>query len=873
MNKEKFLYYLNEPAKLDNESLSGIAEIVGVFPFFQTAHLLLVKNLHNLENIKYNNQLKVSSAYITDRKILYQLIFSKNFEQATEAKNAPVIDESVSIDFTKSDVERSFEAVSNELVIKAALDVSSPLADISNEDLPIANDTFEGNEEMVDDPQKQETNLVHLAEIIEQQSFIENVDIQDLNKKIDATEDTCEDTNNTIYLAEDVPAEIIDSTPKDEIVVFENKDVDAKDHCVEAIEKEEVLNIHLQEELQESVEIVSPVIDIYSKDEPIIRDREFGHIETSANYEAKKEVVVEAEKKIEISEVIARKSFLNPEKETIADKILRELQSKREIMADEKAKKNIEKNIIHPERIDEIKHIEQIVEIEVEHEAAEIQASIELTRVQDSSETSSPDMKIDEVTIPQLIEDSKSLSSISEHVEEIIEEAKPDAKESIADKILRQVKERREKLLNTASPIEEPFAVVKEDTSQADIQEENSQNQESVLSQNDDSPIGKEKEIFLEVLKTDDLPIYDSLRFAKRKNLFQDENKESIADKILKQVNKFRIEKIEKKKQKSEKVEIESEHKNIPIEIKPVELLSESEDNYEFENNNGYIFIQPDSDDDISLPDELMLGELMIDTENSIDAAALTEQYIAEERAANATVVEENSGEIFEHSQAELPLDLNAITTAFSEIVTSQLDRIVDEKLEKFTLESKTQMQIMLHSLQDELTKISESTKEILNKPDNEIVEFDFQNVSIEQEFAEENEDGSEGEELFEFEKNRPVDFLLQETKKQKEATVLPVIESTASKYSNLNGSLIDKFLRGEHKIIPAEPTSNIKESSKQSIEESEECISETLAKIYMKQGHYSKAILAFRKLSLKYPEKNIYFAAQIEKVKKLINE
>ncbi len=50
------------------------------------------------------------------------------------------------------------------------------------------------------------------------------------------------------------------------------------------------------------------------------------------------------------------------------------------------------------------------------------------------------------------------------------------------------------------------------------------------------------------------------------------------------------------------------------------------------------------------------------------------------------------------------------------------------------------------------------------------------------------------------------------------------------------------------------------------------ELITDTLAKIYIKQGKYEKAILAYEKLSLKYPEKNIYFASQIKKIKQLIN-
>lgn len=54
---------------------------------------------------------------------------------------------------------------------------------------------------------------------------------------------------------------------------------------------------------------------------------------------------------------------------------------------------------------------------------------------------------------------------------------------------------------------------------------------------------------------------------------------------------------------------------------------------------------------------------------------------------------------------------------------------------------------------------------------------------------------------------------------------------------------------------------------------ENDEFITETLARIYMKQGLYQKSINAFKKLGLKYPEKSVYFALQIEEVTKLINK
>ncbi|MEG0887893.1 MAG: tetratricopeptide repeat protein [Bacteroides sp.] len=53
--------------------------------------------------------------------------------------------------------------------------------------------------------------------------------------------------------------------------------------------------------------------------------------------------------------------------------------------------------------------------------------------------------------------------------------------------------------------------------------------------------------------------------------------------------------------------------------------------------------------------------------------------------------------------------------------------------------------------------------------------------------------------------------------------------------------------------------------------DEDDSCFTETLAKIYVKQQRYSKALEIIKKLSLKYPKKNGYFADQIRFLEKLI--
>ena len=60
-------------------------------------------------------------------------------------------------------------------------------------------------------------------------------------------------------------------------------------------------------------------------------------------------------------------------------------------------------------------------------------------------------------------------------------------------------------------------------------------------------------------------------------------------------------------------------------------------------------------------------------------------------------------------------------------------------------------------------------------------------------------------------------------------------------------------------------------EKEESDTEEGEDYFTETLAKIYVKQQRYDKALEIIKKLNLKYPKKNTYFADQIRFLEKLI--
>ena len=81
---------------------------------------------------------------------------------------------------------------------------------------------------------------------------------------------------------------------------------------------------------------------------------------------------------------------------------------------------------------------------------------------------------------------------------------------------------------------------------------------------------------------------------------------------------------------------------------------------------------------------------------------------------------------------------------------------------------------------------------------------------------------------------------------------------------------LIDTFLENQPKIPPVrqdQPKVDLSESNEFN---RDELMTETLAKVYLQQKKYKKALYAYKILSLKYPEKNSFFADQIKHIKQL---
>jgi hypothetical protein len=83
--------------------------------------------------------------------------------------------------------------------------------------------------------------------------------------------------------------------------------------------------------------------------------------------------------------------------------------------------------------------------------------------------------------------------------------------------------------------------------------------------------------------------------------------------------------------------------------------------------------------------------------------------------------------------------------------------------------------------------------------------------------------------------------------------------------------AIIDAFLKKSNPTIGEirDVDSPVGEWARKGLAEDPSLVTETMAKLYAKQGQIGRARKAFKMLALKYPDKSVYFAAQLKKLSK----
>lgn len=77
---------IEHPERMDRETLYDLRSLIALYPYYQTARLLMLQNLYLLHDPTFDEELRRAAVYITDRRILFQLVEAAHYKLRTTLK-------------------------------------------------------------------------------------------------------------------------------------------------------------------------------------------------------------------------------------------------------------------------------------------------------------------------------------------------------------------------------------------------------------------------------------------------------------------------------------------------------------------------------------------------------------------------------------------------------------------------------------------------------------------------------------------------------------------------------------------------------------------------------------------------------------------
>lgn len=164
-------------------------------------------------------------------------------------------------------------------------------------------------------------------------------------------------------------------------------------------------------------------------------------------------------------------------------------------------------------------------------------------------------------------------------------------------------------------------------------------------------------------------------------------------------------------------------------------------------------------------------------------------------------------------------------------------------------------------SFSDWLKSLSSSTIHQITTPPKEPQKIQPQNTSTSLELQIENHSGSD-----------ELNILNDQYREEQALVYFKETEEDLNKIIEEEIKHIDEFVQTQADVAPIKNESldiSVAELARRSLDDSQEIITETMARVFAAQGKFKRAIDILQKLELLHPEKRLYFAALIEEFKK----
>lgn len=129
MNLIEFTNNLNDPRNTSAVQTDGLKNIIDEFPYFHAAHFLYLNGLKNQNSFKYNNYLKKTAAYTTDRSVLFDFISTYQFNYQPHSGKTTSEEKPESIKTPSAEVIQGKTAIEEPAIEEAVIEETSEKSD------------------------------------------------------------------------------------------------------------------------------------------------------------------------------------------------------------------------------------------------------------------------------------------------------------------------------------------------------------------------------------------------------------------------------------------------------------------------------------------------------------------------------------------------------------------------------------------------------------------------------------------------------------------------------------------------------------------------------------------------------------------------
>ena len=119
----RFISILEKKQDIQQLETVELKSIIEEYPYFQAARVLYLKGLKNQESFKYNNELKITASYTTDRTVLFNYISSNDFNNKKAA-----IHQQISEKILKEKQSETASKTSTKEAIATTLEIGKPIS-------------------------------------------------------------------------------------------------------------------------------------------------------------------------------------------------------------------------------------------------------------------------------------------------------------------------------------------------------------------------------------------------------------------------------------------------------------------------------------------------------------------------------------------------------------------------------------------------------------------------------------------------------------------------------------------------------------------------------------------------------------------------